>query len=155
MSDDKQATTDPVKEYGCPFCTMPDGKHEFECPYDPSWVRPVWSTDKIENGELYWTILPDMESAGYGDDRAREPYLVRAGLQTDGVVYLYSYDSDTGKIDTDDNATVLCGSFFDGDGVFETLEEAKKGYRKAVVKEIQVHLDKVIELSMVLLGEEE
>jgi len=83
-----------------------------------------------EDGKLYWTNRPVMESEAYNMDFQRpcHPRLKKAKWNHRGVLYLYSFNHETGEIDEDANAKVLIGD----------KQDIENGWRKNYFFETEV-----------------
>ena len=81
----------------------------------------------MKKGDLFWSIAPDSESQGYGDEKPRKPW--RGMIMEDpgrGSVKISYVSEETGLPDDDSNAT----AYVIPEYLYLTGEDATMAYKK-------------------------
>lgn len=93
-------------------------------------------------GQLGWTIEPNSEAAGYGDDKPRKPWRVKVVQVLDrGFVKVCCYNDDTEEVDDDTNAS----AFIESSKFFFDLPAANAAYIKKMLRYLRGQASELVD----------
>ena len=93
------------------------------------------SKSDVKLGDVFWCILPSIESEGYGEQTPREPWRGQIVSASGGYNALFklAYLGKDGEPDLDSNATSYCRV----KDLFCSKQDAVKAYKEAMQKHIE------------------
>jgi hypothetical protein len=101
----------------------------------------------VKDGQIFYCCLPSLESMDYDDTPVPPRQMKAMWRNTYGhkILYLNSFDSETGKIDEDSSSAVIVEN---GKDIFLNLLVAQNEYKRLVIR----HVKKTMEDMMKLLS---
>ena len=96
--------------------------------------------EKMKKGDLFWSIAPDSESQGYGDEKPRKPWLGMVMVDPGrGSVKISQVSKETGIPDDDSNAT----AYVMPEHLYKNEEDAGLAYKEACKSYLRMMLIEV------------
>lgn len=92
--------------------------------------------EEIIDGEVYWTCAPSIESGLFYNANPRPPYQAKAEWHERDVLYLHRFNTESGEIDCDANATAIVNP-----------EYVYPDYRTAVLEHLRMVEHRISEMA--------